>query len=256
MGAFPPPQLQYKLALVKVQQQRLDRISLWRSGLIIILAMSLGLTATLPYWKIKQSTQIKIKGKKLVSEDTVRTAINFNYPQFIGTVNGLNIARKIESIPSIAAVKVNKQIIPPHLIISLQEKEPVAIATSQGKIGFLDANGEWIPQQFYTNIDAKSSLPKLKVIDHQPSYQQPWRKIYQLVSLYPELQISEIQWQDSGSLFIQTKIGRVFLGSDRSQLELQFKTMAKLANLPDYLESSEIAYIDLSNPQVNLIQKY
>ena len=256
MGVFPPPQIQEKLALVKVQKQRSDKISLWRSSLIITLAMSLGWAATLPYWKIKHPNQIKIGGKKLVNEDTIRTAIDFDYPQFIGTVNGLDITRRIESIPSIAVAKVNKQIIPPNLIISLQEKEPVAIATSEGRVGFLNAEGEWISRQFYTNVDSKSSLPDLKVTNYRSSYQQQWHQIYQLISLYPELKINEMQWQKSGGLLVQTKIGKVFLGSDSSRLEQQFKTMVELDNLPSQLQSSEIAYIDLSNPKVKLIQKY
>lgn len=256
MGVFPPSQLQYKLALVKVQKRRSDRISLWRSGAIAVLAVGLGSIVTLPYWQIEHPDRIKINGKKLVGEDTVRTAIDFDYPQFIGTVNGLDITRQIESIPSIAVAKVNKQIIPPQLIISLREKEPVAIATSEGKIGFLNAEGEWIDRRFYTNVDAESSLPDLKVIRYRSSYQQQWQKIYQLISLYPELRINEISWQKTGGLFIHTKIGRVFLGSDPSQLERQFETIAKLDNLPSYLKISEIAYIDLSNPQANLIQKY
>lgn len=255
MGVFPPSQLQYKLALVKVQQRRSARISLWRSGAIAALAMGLGSIATLPYWQIQHPNQIQIVGKKLVGEDTVRTAIDFDYPQFIGVVNGLHITRQIESIPSIAIAKVNKQIIPPQIIISLREKEPVAIATSEAGIGFLNAEGEWIDRRFYTNI-VESSLPDLKVISYRSSYQQQWQKIYRLISFYPELKIAEIQWQKTGGLFVQTKIGKVFLGSDPSQLERQFETMAKLGNLPSYLKTSEIAYIDLSNPQANLIQKY
>ena len=256
MGEFPPPQLQHKFALVKVQKQRLDKISLWRSSLIVAFTISLGWAATLPYWKIKHPNQIQISGQKLVGEDSVRSAIDFDYPQFISTVNGLDISRRIESIPSIAVAKVNKQIIPPHLIISIQEKEPVAIATSKGQVGFLNAEGEWISQQFYTNIGPKTSLPNLKAIDYRSEYRTQWHQIYQLISLYPELNIDEIQWQKSGGLLVNTKIGKVFLGSDLSRLEQQFKTMVKLDNLPNHFESSEIAYIDLSNPKIKLIQRY
>jgi cell division protein FtsQ len=256
MGVFPPLQLQHKLALVKLQKHRLERISLWRSCLVITSAMTLGYAITLPYWQIKEQSQIKITGVNLVSEDTIYTAINFNYPQFVGMVNELNIVRKIESIPSIAVAKVNKQIIPPRLIVSLQEKEPVAIATSEGKVGFLNDRGEWIAREFYTDIEVDDSLPMLKVINYQKSYQQQWHQIYRLIALYPELQINEIQWQEFGGLFVQTKIGGIFLGADSSRLEQQFKTMVKLSNLPKYFKSSDLAYIDLSNPRVNLIQKY
>ncbi len=256
MSAFPPPQLQYKLALVKLQQNRLARISLWRSCWIIICTMGLGLAATLPYWRIKHQSQIQIDGEKLVSQNTIYAALNFTYPQFIWTVNGIDLTQKIESLPSVEVAKVNKQILPPQITISLQEKAPVALATFQGKVGFLDSQGEWIAQEFYSNINDNYLLPKLKVTDYKTTLRTTWSKIYQLISLYPELEIDEVHWNQSNSLFLNTKIGQVFLGSELSRLEQQFKIMAKLKNLPAYLESSQIDYIDLSNPDVFLIQKY
>ena len=256
MSVFPPPQLQYKLALVKLQQRRELQISLWRACFMISLTMGLGIAATLPNSQIKARSQIKIDGETLVSEDKIYQALNFRYPQFIWSVNGINLGHKIESIPSIQAAKVNKQIIPPTITISLHEKKPVALATSQGEVGFLTSQGEWIEQKFYGNINADFPLPKLKVIDYKIQFRQHWHKIYQLISLYPELEITEVHWQSSGNVFLKTKIGQVFLGSESSRLTQQFKIISKLKNLPNKIDSSEIAYIDLSNPGVNLIQKY
>ncbi len=256
MNAFSPPQLQQKLALVKLQQRRLARISLWRSCLVIGCSMALGLAATLPYCQIKHQSQIKIDGEQLVSENTIYTALNFTYPQFIWAVNGIDLTQKIELIPSVAVAKVNRRIVPPQIIISLQEKTPVALATFQGKIGFLNSQGEWIAQKFYNNINDNYVLPKLKVIDYKTQLRATWSEIYQLISLYPELEIDEVHWNQSNSLFLHTKIGQVFLGSESSRLEQQFKIMAKLENLPSYVKGSEINYIDLSNPDVYLIQKY
>lgn len=256
MSLFPPPELRHKLTLAKLQKHRLARISLWRSCFVIGCTMSLSLIAALPYWQIKHQNQIQISGKKLVSKNTVYDALSFTYPQFIWTVNGLKLAQKIESIPSVAAAKVSKQIIPPTVTVSLQEKAPVALAISEGKVGFLDIHGEWIDQKFYGDIDADYSLPKIKVINYQSQYQRTWSKIYQLILLYPELKVDEVEWNQTGNLFVQTKIGRVFLGTDLSRLKQQFIVMTKLQNLPAYLERSEIAYINLSNPDLKLIQKY
>jgi len=256
MSAFPPPQLQYKLALVKLQQHRSHRISLWRACLLIFCTMSLGLVAALPYWQIKQQTQIKISGDKLVSKNSIYRTLKLSYPQFIWMVNGLNLKQKVESIPSIDTAQVNRRIIPPSIIISLQEKKPVAVATFQEQVGFLDAEGEWISLNFYDKLNADYSLPKIKVINYESRFKMAWIKIYQLISLYPDLKISEVHWDQFGGLFIQTKIGQFFLGSELSRLEQQFKIMTKLKNLPKHLEPSEIAYIDLSNPNANLIQRY
>ena len=256
MSVFPPPQLKYKLATIAIQQRRSVRLSLWRSCFTIGCTLALGLAATVPSSQIKTKKQINVDGETLVSEKKIRQALNFTYPQFIWSVNGMDLAHKIESIPSVKAVKVNKQIIPPRINILVREKAPVALATSQGKVGFLNSEGEWIEQQFYDNINTKSPLPELKVINYKVQFKQPWVKIYQLISLYPELKISEVHWQASGSVSLETKIGQIFLGSESSRLSQQFKIISQLKNLPERIEQSEIAYIDLSNPGVNLIQKY
>jgi len=256
MSIFPPPQLQYKLALIEIQQGRMAKLALWRSCLIICCTLGLSLAVTLPKSQVKEQSQVRINGTKLVSNDTIYQALDFSYPQFIWSINGIDLAQKIESIPSIEAAKISKQIIPPTINISLQEKTPVAIATSQGKVGFLNSQGEWIGQEFYTNADSNYPLPKLKVIDYKIEFAAAWRKLYQQVLLYPQLKVSEIHWHSSGGVFIETKIGQVFLGSKLSRLEQQFKIISQLKNLPNHLESSKIAYIDLSNPGVNLIQRY
>ena len=256
MSAFPPPQLKHKLTLVEQQEHQLYRIAVWRSCLLISCAVSLCLMVVSPYWRIKDESQIQITGDELISKNTVYTALNLSYPRSIWSLNELNLTQKIESIPSIATAKLNKQLIPPALIISLEERVPIALALSQGKVGFLDSDGEWIAQKFYAHVNPNFSLPKLKVINYQPQYQKSWSSIYQLISLYPELEIDEVRWNQSSNLFLHTKVGVIFLGSDLSKLKQQFKIILELQNLPTYLESSKIAYIDLSNPEINLIQKY
>jgi len=256
MTPFPPPKLQYKLSVIEIQERRLSKIALWRSCLIITCILSLGFLSALPLWKIKDRSQITIDSKKLVEKETVHDVLNFPYPQLIWTVDVSQLAQKVESIPSVEAASINRQIIPPRLIISLQERVPAAIATSEGKMGFLDIHGQWVAQESYTNIERDFALPKLMVHNYQPNYRQSWIMLYKLISLYPELKINEVQWNHSGNLFLQTKIGRVSLGINSSRLEKQFEIMLKLQNLGDRVDRNQIAYIDLSNPNVNLIQKY
>lgn len=256
MSTFPPPQLQYKVSLIKIQQHRLTRLSLWRACFMISCVTGLGLLATVPNSQIKKSSQIEINGEQLVSENTIRRALKFSYPQFIWSINGIDLTRKIESIPSVKAVKVSKQIIPPRITISLQEKTPVALSTSSGQVGFLSEQGEWIEQKFYDNTNLDIPLPKLKVINYQPRLKSVWSEIYQLNLLYPELKITEVHWREGDRIFLKTRIGQVLLGSEASRLEQQFKIISKLENLSQRVDAEEIAYIDLSNPGVNLIQKY
>ena len=256
MNEFPAPQLKYKLAIAKLQKCHAARVSMWRASLMVCSTISLGLLSNLDYWQIKEQNQIKISGEKLVTESTIYRSLNFNYHQLVWQINGEQLTKNIESIPSIAAAKVNRRIIPPEILIDLEEKHPVALASFQGQVGFLDARGVWIDQDFYSNIDSRDTLPQLKVIDYQLRFRGTWSKLYNLISLYPELKIDEVQWAQSGGIFIQTKIGRFFLGAELSRLEQQFQIMSQLKNLPQYLDRSEIAYIDLSNPEGNLIHRY
>jgi len=256
MSPFPPPQLKYKLALVEIQKQQISRLAIWRSSIVALCTVGFFLLAILPYWQIQHQSQIQVRGNRLVSNNFVYSTLNFKYPQFIWTINGLNLAKKIESVPSVNVARINKTAIPPKLIVTLQEKHPVAIAISSGEVGFLDISGQWIAQKFYDNINENFALPKIKVVNYKPQYQQKWRNLYELISLYSELKITEVQWSESSDLILSTKIGKVFLGSNSALLTKQFTTMLELLNLKSYVKSNNIAYIDLSNPSSSIIQRY
>ena len=263
MTSFPPPKLQYKLAVIDIQKHRQLKIALWRSCFMLGCILGLGFLSDSSLWKIEDISQVRFDGNRLVAPQTIHDALNFTYPQLIWKIEAEDLAQKVESIPSVEAASVNRQIVPPRLIVSLQERIPVAIATSQERMGFLDINGEWIEQEFYTNIDdaraVDFNLPKLIVHNYQSSHRQSWIDLYRLISLYPELKINKVQWNHSGNLFLQTKIGKVALGikgTNSSRLEKQFEIMLKLQNLNDRINRDRIAYIDLSNPNVNVIQRY
>ena len=273
MPPFPSPKLQYKLAVAEIQQHRQSKIALWRSCFTIGCVLSLGLLTASSLWEIEDPSQIQIAGNQLVGQQTIHEALGLTYPQFVWAVEIKNLAQKVESVPSIEVANVNRQIIPPIITISVRERIPQAIATSDGKMGFLDVDGKWVGQEFYTDLDRaidRSSnsnpksdrvaqnftLPKLIVHNYQSRYQKSWIELYQLISLYPELKIDKVQWNQSGNLFLQTKLGKVSLGTNSSRLEKQFEIMLKLQNLSDRVDRDRIAYIDLSNPNLNLIQRY
>ncbi|MGV2828607.1 cell division protein FtsQ/DivIB [Myxosarcina sp. GI1(2024)] len=253
---FFSPQLEHKLLRLNHKQQQSWRRSLWRSLVTIGCATSLSGIVASSYWQINGRAQVLIEGENLVSEAAIYALLDLTYPQFLGAVPSYELAQKLESIPAIAAARVSKQTIPPRLTISLQERVPVALALSAGKVGFLDAEGTWIPPHFYKNLSTNFLLPQLKVINFHPQDRASWMEIYRLISLYSALEISEVRWDETERLFLKTELGTVYLGADLSQLEDRFEVMVRLKNLPDRFDSSQIAYIDLSNPNLNLIQKY
>ncbi len=248
--------LSSKLEHLRQKQQRERRRSLWRAIVTIGGAIAFAGIGTSSYWQIKGETQVRIEGENLVSEAAIYTLLDLKYPQFLGATPSQKLAQKLESIPAIAAVRVSKQTIPPQLTIFIRERVPVALALSAGRVGFLDAEGTWIPSYLYGDLDKNFSLPQLKVINFQSQVRASWSEIYRLILAYPDIEITEVRWDESEGLFLKTELGRVYLGSDMSQLEDRFKVMVRLKNLPERFDSSKIAFIDLSNPQQNLIQKY
>lgn len=249
-------QLQKKLSLLKQQKKRQFNFALWRSLFLSSLTACLLYLTSLPYWQIKHKSQIKIAGNNTVAKDTIYSLLSLTYPQFIWSISTEKLSQNLESAPPILAVEVNRQIFPPKIIISLQEKVPVAIALSQGKVGFLDNRGNWIPRQFYQNPINNDAPFTIRVINFKSEYAHSWSKIYRLITLYYNIDVFEVIWNESGDVHLKTQLGMVYLGSPHFRLEDKFAALARLQNLPRYLDRSQINYIDLSNPDLRIIEKH
>lgn len=248
--------LKQKLALIEQHNQRSLYITWWRSSLILGLFGSLVWIATLSCWQITTRSQIKVEGRNLVSEAVIDKLLDFPFPKPIWAIDSRQLTKKLESVPSIEVARVNRQIVPPQLNVSIEERTPVALALSSGRVGFLDRQGQWIDRRFYGELNTSFPLPQLKVINYQAQYRNSWIKIYRLLSRNSTIGIKEVRWDEANNLFLKTAIGTIYLGSDLSRLERQFEIMVRLKNLPAHFQRSKIAYIDLSNPNSSLIQKY
>ncbi|MBE9167188.1 FtsQ-type POTRA domain-containing protein [Pleurocapsales cyanobacterium LEGE 06147] len=249
------PELKRKLSRLKRQNREERQRSLWRAFFVSAIAGSLILVAALPKWQIKDREQIHLKDARLVTEDSVLSSLALSYPQSIWTISSQQLSQKLESLPAIANAKVTRQILPPSLIVFLNERVPVAIAFSDGNIGFLDAEGTWIPGSFY-QLDSDFPMPTLKVTNWQSEYRSYWVQIYRLLTQYSTVKIFELRWEEPTNLILKTEIGTVYFGSPTERLKDKFIVLARLKNLPNYLKNSEIAYIDLRNPDLRIIEKY
>ena len=256
MSLLPSSELAKRLASVERYRRKSLSLAFWRSAIVISCATGLLCLANSSYWQIQRQSQIKIIGNNLVSKKTIKQILDFSYPQFIWSINSGKLTAKLAATPSIAAAKVSKQIFPPQLTVSLQERYPVALALESGKIGFLDAEGQWIDRDFYGNIGTEFPVPQLKLIDFEERYRSHWLALYRLISNHSTVRVSEISWDKSGGVFLRTEIGLIYLGSDLSRLTEQFEIILRLRTLSERLASQDISYIDLSNPDLNLIQKY
>jgi cell division protein FtsQ len=168
------------------------------------------------------------------------------------------LARQLRDRGPLVSAEVTRQLLPPRLNVRVQERVPVAVVLPVGsadrtsdtqylQAGFLDAHGAWMPLASFGIGAASPQLPALQLRGIQPQYQRYWPQIYETITSSP-VAITEIDWQDPNNLVLETALGTVYLGPYSPELEQQLATLDKMRNLPDQLTDSEVARIDLSNP--------
>jgi cell division protein FtsQ len=252
------------------QQRRWKGIqSFWR--LLLVMGMAGGVIwgATQPLWLIRSPNQVTIEGNELLSSDAILSVLPIHYPQSLLTIQPEKIARILESKTSIATVEVTRHLYPPELIIKVQERRPVAIAypivtnpesaTPQQRVigqsaqpGLLDEQGFWIPLERYT-IDQSLQLPSLKVFGLRDEYRSEWSALYQAIGQSP-VEIYEIDWREPTNLILKSEMGEVHIGTYTSHLPEQLRALDRLRHLPQAIDFSQVAYIDLKDPQTPIIQ--
>lgn len=215
-----------------------------------------------PIWFIRQSEQIEVKGNRLLSDQMVRSFLPLSYPQSLWKIQPQILEKSLESRSQIADAYVERQMFPPSLTITIQERESVAIAYSapredQGnpnpEIGWLDANGDWMPLENYQELEKTKQLPALKVTGNVATYRMYWSQVYQAISRSP-LKILAINWTDPNNLILETEIGQVHLGPYTSKFPEQLRVIDQMRNLPNQLDTSKMLYFDLKNPEQPLAQ--
>src|ERR671932_694199 len=257
--------------------------SIWRSLFVGGMASSLVWALMLPDWGIRQPEQVVIEGNHFLSSKAIRSLLPLSYPQSILRVEPQVIAKSLESQAPIAKAIVSRQLLPPGLTIQGKERRPVAIAfgsapkaaiaqsaepqavidqamaTQNGKTanspptGLLDEQGGWMPSSSYTKLEQNLDLPTLKVIGSSEQYRPYWSEVYQAVSRSP-VKVFEIDWQDPANLILKTELGKVHFGPYSSRFTEQLRVLDRMRELPTHISPSQIAYIDLQNPDFPAIQ--
>ncbi|MBE9192949.1 FtsQ-type POTRA domain-containing protein [Gloeocapsopsis crepidinum LEGE 06123] len=218
---------------------------------------------TQPIWVLQESSQVTIEGNQLLATPAIKSLLPVSYPQSLLRIRPEAIANSLESQPTIVDATVTRELFPPGLRVVITERIPVAIAyirppqavttDTQANMGFVDANGIWIPFQTYAAQSTNLKLPQLKVIGPWERYQSYWSSVYQSVSRSP-VKISEIDCQDPTNIILKTELGIVHLGAYSSRLTQQLQVLDQMRQFPQQLNSSQIAYIDLSNPETPTVQ--
>jgi cell division protein FtsQ len=233
-----------------------------------------GLTAgvvwmvTLPDWMLRDPSQVVIEGSKSLSPDVIRSMLPIAYPQSILALQPETLARQLEAEAPIADATVTRRIFPPGVTIHIQERHPVAVvyadpptAVTLPRSGLehsfitalLDEQGTWMPYEQYAAFNHSQKLPALKVIGIREHDQTQWQNLYDSLSRSP-IKVTTIDWREPGNLILHTDLGVVHFGPFGNRFPAQLKVLDQMRKLPDTLETDQIAYIDLSNPEMPMLE--
>lgn len=245
--------------------------AIWRTVASASLASGLVWGATQPIWVIRTPDQIAVEGNKILSDRAVRSLLSLSYPQSLLRIEPQDLAQNLTAQESaIAKATVTRVLIPPGLMVQVQERQPVALAIGslpnaqsigssekdlQGlpRVALLDAFGALVPLETYTALGASISLPKLKILGIRSSDLVHWPKMYRVLLDCP-VKVFELDWRNRANIILKTELGIVHLGAYSSRFADQLDVLDRLRGLPTLLKSSQIAYIDLKNPESPALQ--
>ncbi|WP_239121674.1 MULTISPECIES: FtsQ-type POTRA domain-containing protein [Spirulina sp. CCY15215] len=262
MSSVSPTDLQNRRAQLKRRRQIRFWQGMWRSLSIVGLTAMIVWGVSLPDWTIDTPERVKIKGNKLLSITAIRSLLPLSYPQSILEIEPEKLSRAIEAKAPIAKATVIRRLLPPSLTIEVTERNPVAIAlpafsspnSNNPEVGIVDAQGFWIPKNSYADLENTLELPELIVIGLTEQFQPYWPEIYREVSR-SGVKVFEIDLQSPNNLILKTELGNVHFGSYSSfHFRQQLLVLAKMRQLPDRIHTSQIDYIDLSNPDTPSVQ--
>ncbi|WP_072619954.1 cell division protein FtsQ/DivIB [Spirulina major] len=250
---------------LKRRRQLLILQKLWRSLLVCSMAGGMVWLVTRPDWVITSPDQVNIQGVEHLSEATIRDLMPLDYPQPLLEVKPKRLSQALEAQAPIAAAVVTRKLLPPSLTLEIQERQPVAIAlpgnaiiaTSEARpdgVGFVDAQGTWMPHDSYNNLETTTHLPTLTVIGLSDRTRPHWPDIYTLLS-QATIEIFEIDLQSPTNLILHTELGEVHLGGYSSnRFTQQLDVLAQMRTLPTHIQPSDIDYIDLQSPDAPALQ--
>ncbi len=281
----------------KLRRQRQIKIiqTIWRTVAVTGLTSTLFWVVIQPMWVLKDSAQIIIKSgdskarprTQVLTPKDIYSLLGLSSPQSLWRVEPSLIADSLRKQPNIAQATVSRRLLPPGLIIEIQERIPVAIAqktqdqtvtsciltswstgkpsevkscvqnssvaNKQNELGLLDASGVWMPLSRYISINPKVKLPQLLVIGSTTQYNQFWTQIYEAIS-QSSLKVTEINFQDPTNVTLKTELGNVYLGSPSNRLTEQIQALVQMRHLPHEVNPGNIDYIDMKNPAIPLVQ--
>jgi cell division protein FtsQ len=248
----------------KLRRRRRIKIiqTIWQTIAVSALASSLLWVTVQPAWVIKTNKDVEVSGNQLLKDEFVREHLELPYPRSLWRIEPSKIATSLEKMPAIAHANVTRRLFPPGLIVEVKERIPIAVAqksdfsangTKKTTVGLIDITGILMPIEAYQSVHSNFKLPTLKIIGSVEQYRGFWTQLYQTLS-QSSLKVSEIDCQDPTNTILKTELGKVHLGAIGPQLPQQIKVLIQMRDLPRQVNTNQIEYIDLKNPESPFLQ--
>ena len=225
-----------------------QKLKLLRKGWNFLISFSLvgGLLYNngMPYWLIRNQSQIKIVGNQLLSESDILKMLNIKYPQLIWKLPVHKLQEKLISQPPLENVHIIRSLLPTRIKVIVKERELVASASMIGEKGFLDSLGTWISSEFYNLEDSTISSVNLKVFGQSQKSFYYWKNIYSL-SLSSPVKIKNFNLQDSNNLIMETELGRVHYGIYDKTFSKKLVALGKMRRLSFRNKKESLDYIEM-----------
>jgi len=234
------------------QERRRERlVLLWRFGALTATATGLGWVLLAQGWTLRSQQQVVVAGSQRLGRDAVIEAAALQFPlRLLGLQPSQMEEALLKQLP-VQAVSVQRRLLPPGLMVKLEDRRPLASASRLGsngpEQGMVDGLGHWMAhaalahgEQPETSIQVKGWTPA-----HQPILALLLEQRDQLGSPLQTISIAA-----DGSISITTtSLGLIELGVDHGLLEQQLTTLRQLSrSLPAPLKRQPGSSIDLSDP--------
>ena len=151
MSQFAPKEY-LKQSRRQLQQQRRVRVitSAWRFVCMSGILAGLAWVIDRPDWTISQPEQIRIEGNQYLSDRTIRSMLAIPYPKLIMELAPEQLQSQLLERAAIPSVKIDRQLLPPRLLVQVQDSPPVAriVRDTPAQI-FIDERGLQLPISSY-----------------------------------------------------------------------------------------------------------
>ena len=231
------------------QRRQALLIQLWRLVAMILLSGGSAWILLRHGWTLSGPQAVILQGDASLKTGQVVEAANLNFPQPLLEVSPRALERLLINNLPVRSARVERQMLPARLIVTLSPQIPVAQAERQGATGrergLLNAEGQWIP----LSDASPEPLTTILVRGWNEQQQSQISELLRQRDRFEGRLKTVILHPDGDISLITTGLGRIDLGGEPALLNNQIETIVHLNNtLPKHLLKSKQGSLDLSNP--------